>query len=109
MALNEENRVYLQDDCYIDFERSVFVNKNLPCALTQQEIRLLKRMNAKAGSIATYKELTDYLSDQYDSTFSQRELQIFISRLRKKIGEINTTYLLSVRGVGYVFLPDKEI
>lgn len=96
-----ENVIFLRDYCYVDFEREVFVNRNLPCALSRIETSLLTCLVLKFGHIVTYDELITYVTQ----TITANELHVHMSRIRKKIEDKSTPdNLISVRGVGYILV-----
>ncbi|MVP01294.1 winged helix-turn-helix domain-containing protein [Paenibacillus lutrae] len=103
-----EHKIYLRENCFIDFKKSIFMKKDLPCALTQNEIRLLELLTANSGQIVTYTALLAIFYDEIES----RNLHVHMSRLRKKIEEVprKPINLLSVRGIGYILVvQDPEI
>ncbi len=72
-------------------------------SLTSVENDLLKKLAAKAGHEVTREELASSME-----TENERTIDVQINRLRKKIetDSKNPRYLQTVRGKGYLLLPD---
>jgi len=69
--------------------------------LTTREIQLLRLFSANPGKVLSRLDLCD-------NEAAERSIDVQINRLRRKIEDDpkNPTYLQTVRGEGYVFLPD---
>ncbi|MEL7028191.1 MAG: winged helix-turn-helix domain-containing protein [Pseudomonadota bacterium] len=71
--------------------------------LTSGELALLSTLAAQPGVAASRTELS-----KQTSAAMERSVDVQVTRLRKKI-EVDPrapVYLQTVRGVGYIFLPD---
>lgn len=90
----------------IDLGRDMVRKDGLPVALTQKEWALLRVMATRPDRIHTRDNLADALygfGDEADSN----TLEVFISRLRRKLGR---NRIQTLRGLGYrlSFAPDDE-
>ena len=72
--------------------------------ITSVEQALLSVLGAKSGQIFTREKLTEILG----AGQSPRSIDVQITRLRKKIEQDskNPRYLQTVRGKGYMLLPE---
>ncbi len=68
-----------------------------PVKLTSHEFRLLSYMSHHANRVISRSELTEHIYDQ-DFDRDSNTIEVFIGRLRKKIG---TDRITTVRGLGY--------
>ncbi|MED4956899.1 helix-turn-helix domain-containing protein [Paenibacillus macerans] len=98
----EEEKLFLKEDCYIDFKKFVYMRRGLPCALTHLEILLLERLSLNLGHIVSYTELTS----AFDNEIELSDIAVHISRLRKKLEDTPKApkNLISVKGVGYILI-----
>ena len=90
-------------DCIYDIERQELSKNGEFIALTPVEAELMRLLVEKIGSEVTRDELA-YLT----KTQNERTIDVQVNRLRKKIEEDckNPRYLQTVRGKGYLLLPD---
>ena len=90
-------------DCVYDIERQELSKNGEFIALTPVEAELMRLLVEKIGSEVTRDELA-YLT----KTQNERTIDVQVNRLRKKIEEDckNPRYLQTVRGKGYLLLPD---
>ena len=87
-------------DLQIDLAREQVRRSNVPIALTQKEWALLRMLATRAGRIHTRESLQDALYG-FDDEADSNTLEVFISRLRKKLGR---QHIETVRGLGYRLL-----
>jgi len=90
----------------IDLARDLVRKNGLPITLTQKEWALLRVMATRPERIHTRENLADALygfGDEADSN----TLEVFISRLRRKLGR---SHIQTLRGLGYrlSFSPEDE-
>ncbi|MCF7821280.1 MAG: response regulator transcription factor [Mariprofundaceae bacterium] len=78
-------------------------NKKIPVELTGIEFRLLRYMMLQPGRIFSESHLLEHVYD-YDSEKESNVIEVYISRLRKKLGKER---ILTRRGQGYLFNPEK--
>ncbi len=91
----------------IDFERYEVHVKGEPVDLTYKEFELLKFLATHPGKVFTREVLLDKVWG-YDYYGGTRTVDVHIRRLRSKIESRGTTYIDTVRNVGYKFLePEK--
>ncbi|HEY2257293.1 MAG TPA: response regulator transcription factor [Variovorax sp.] len=91
-------------DLQIDLARDMVRKDGLPVTLTQKEWALLRVMATRPDRIHTRENLADALygfGDEADSN----TLEVFISRLRRKLGR---SHIQTLRGLGYRLSPAQE-
>jgi len=91
-------------DCIYDPERGQLRRKGKPIKLTSSESALLQLFAANAGRSFTRADLCSRLGVSLE-----RSIDVQVTRLRRKIEEDPKLplYLQTVRGVGYVLVPDS--
>ena len=90
--------------CVFDPERGELRRNGKPVKLTSSEAQLLKFFAANAGRAFSRAALKTRLS-----VALERSVDVQVNRLRRKIEEDPKLplYLQTVRGVGYVLVPDR--
>ncbi|MDE2183648.1 MAG: response regulator transcription factor [Alphaproteobacteria bacterium] len=91
-------------DCVYDAERGQLKKKGKPVRLTSSENALLQLFAANAGRSFSRQDLCTRLGVSLE-----RSIDVQVTRLRRKIEEDPKLplYLQTVRGVGYVLVPDR--
>jgi two-component system phosphate regulon response regulator OmpR len=91
-------------DAVFDPERAQLRRKGKPVHLTSSEAALLQLFAANAGRAFSRTDLCTRLGVQLE-----RSIDVQVTRLRRKIEEDPKLplYLQTVRGVGYVLVPDR--
>jgi two-component system phosphate regulon response regulator OmpR len=91
-------------DCVYDPERGQLRRKGKPVHLTSSESALLQFFAANAGRSFSRTDLCARLG-----VALERSIDVQVTRLRRKIEEDPKLplYLQTVRGVGYVLVPDR--
>lgn len=84
-------------DLQIDLAREQVRRASVPIALTHKEWALLRVLATRPGRIHTRENLQDALYGWGDETDSNT-LEVFISRLRRKLGR---EHIETLRGLGY--------
>lgn len=104
-ALTLDAEVHM-GDCVYDAERGQLRKKGKPIKLTSSENALLKLFAANAGRSFSRADLCARLGVSLE-----RSIDVQVTRLRRKIEEDPKLplYLQTVRGVGYVLVPDRAI
>jgi two-component system phosphate regulon response regulator OmpR len=90
--------------CRFDSERGELMREGKPVKLTSAELQLLRLLSANAGQTFTRSELSQQMG-----AVLERTVDVQITRLRRKI-EVDPRlplYLQTVRGIGYVLVPDR--
>ena len=89
----------------IDLSREQVRRAGVPMALTQKEWALLRVMATRPERIHTRESLQDALYG-FDDEADSNTLEVFISRLRRKLGR---EHIETLRGLGYrlVHRPDE--
>jgi two-component system phosphate regulon response regulator OmpR len=93
-------------DCVYDPERGQLLRKGKPVHLTSSESALLQLFAANAGRSFSRTDLCARLG-----VTLERSIDVQVTRLRRKIEEDPKLplYLQTVRGVGYVLVPDRIV
>lgn len=86
-----------------DIERGVLARDGAPVRLTTRETDLMRLFARAAGRSLAREDLTGG-----DGTISDRAVDVQINRLRRKIepDPREPRYLRTIRGEGYIFIPD---
>ena len=90
--------------CVFDPERGELRRAGKPVRLTSSEMQLLKLFAANAGRSFSRTDLCTRLGIALE-----RSVDVQVTRLRRKIEEDPKLplYIQTVRGVGYVLVPDR--
>ena len=88
-------------DLQIDLAREQVRRAGIPIALTQKEWALLRVLATRPGHIHTRESLQDALYG-WDDDAGSNTLEVFISRLRRKLGRER---IETLRGLGYRLTP----
>jgi two-component system phosphate regulon response regulator OmpR len=93
-------------DCVYDPERGQLKRKGKPVHLTSSESALLQFFAANAGRSFSRADLCARLG-----VTLERSIDVQVTRIRRKIEEDPKLplYLQTVRGVGYVLVPDSAV
>ena len=91
----------------IDFERYEVHVKGEPVDLTYKEFELLKFLTTHPGKPLTREVLLDKVWG-YDYYGGTRTVDVHVRRLRAKLESGGTTYIETVRNVGYKFLAPPQ-
>ena len=94
----------------IDFEKHQVRIKNKRIKLTPIEFRLLEYLEENAGRVLTFANILQHVwGNEYQG--SDDYVHIYVSHLRSKIEEDakQPRYIISVRGVGYLFEKQRPI
>jgi two-component system phosphate regulon response regulator OmpR len=91
-------------DCSFDTERAALKRGGKPVHLTSSEAALLQLFASNAGRAFSRSDLCTRLG-----VALERSIDVQVTRLRRKIEEDPKLplYLQTVRGVGYVLVPDR--
>ncbi|HSV59683.1 MAG TPA: response regulator transcription factor [Variovorax sp.] len=88
----------------IDLARDLVRKNGMPVTLTQKEWALLRVMASRPDRIHTRELLQDALYG-YDDEADSNTLEVFISRLRRKLGR---SHIVTLRGLGYRLSASNE-
>ena len=88
----------------IDLARDLVRKDGIPVALTQKEWALLRVMATRPDRIHTRELLQDALYG-FDDEADSNTLEVFISRLRRKLGR---NHIVTLRGLGYRLAASSE-
>ena len=84
-------------DLQIDLSHELVRRNGMPVALTQKEWSLLRVMATRPDRIHTRENLQDALYG-FDDEADSNTLEVFVSRLRRKLGR---NHIQTLRGLGY--------
>ena len=91
-------------DFIINLSNSTIIKDDKQIELTKNELKILKCLNEKRGTIVSREEIMDYLWES-ESFIDDNTLTVNITRLRNKLGELNLKELLETkRGQGYILI-----
>lgn len=93
----QNSSVIRSGEVQIDLAREVVRCGMAPVVLTPKEWALLRVLASRPGQIFTRERLLEALY-QWDATSDSNTLEVFISRLRRKLG---SSLIETVRGTGY--------
>ena len=90
--------------CRFDAERGELMRDGKPVKLTSAELQLMRILAANPGVTFTRTDLSQRMG-----AVLERTVDVQITRLRRKIENDPKLplYLQTVRGVGYVLMPDR--
>jgi len=90
--------------CRFDPERGELVREGKPVKLTSAELQLMRVLAANPGQTFTRTDLSQRMGEVLERT-----VDVQITRLRRKIENDPKLplYLQTVRGIGYVLMPDR--
>lgn len=79
-----------------------------PLSLTTYEFLLLRALAERAGRVLSREQLVDLVRGSADEAF-ERSVDVHISHLRQKLNDDprNPRRLKTVRGVGYILVPER--
>lgn len=99
---------YQFDSCEIRFDRLELTAVGRTTHLTLMEADLLRFFTERAGQIVSRKDILEQVWHVHEDT-DTRAIDNFIVRLRRYIEDdpSEPRYLVTVRGVGYRFLPNS--
>lgn len=91
-----------------DLERSELWRNDEVVHLTGTESALLRRLADTPGEAVNRFDLTEDLAGEDEADISERAIDVQITRLRRKIeaDPKQPRYLQTVRGIGYMLMPD---
>ena len=100
MGLNND-RVYLDRDLYIDFQRLILVGGNFSISLSVTQSLILRKLSEHLDRPVSTEDIVGYV---WNSQVQKSELYKQINRIREKIepNQSKSRYLLTVRGFGYL-------
>lgn len=96
---SQASPMLVRGEVSIDLAREVVKRDQIPVVLTPKEWALLRVLASRPEQIFTRERLLEALY-QWDSTADSNTLEVFISRLRRKLG---SALIQTVRGTGYRF------
>ena len=86
----------------IEPERHVLVKDGEEFTIPRKEFRLLMLLTSKPSKVFTRTEIFDHLWSPDNSDVSDRTIDVYIRKLRARMGEER---IITVKGVGYKFEP----
>jgi two-component system, OmpR family, alkaline phosphatase synthesis response regulator PhoP len=107
VAGSDGNDVFSFDGRTLDFQKLELRVKGSTTQLTLMEAELLRHLVRKSGQVVSRKSILEEVWGLHEDT-DTRAIDNFIVRLRRYIEDdpATPTHLLTVRGVGYRFVPE---
>lgn len=94
-------------DLTLDSERRTVLRAGVEISLLPKEFTILEYMLRNAGIVLSREQLENQIWN-YEYAGSSNNIDVYMSRLRKKIdGEANSKLLHTVRGVGWVLREEQ--
>jgi DNA-binding response OmpR family regulator len=103
--LDTENIIKI-DDLILDLNSYEVAVKGKRVYLTYKEYELLKFLVLNRGRVFTRDVLLDKVWG-YDNYAGTRTVDIHVQRLRTKLGGGSSSFIQTVRNVGYCFISEK--
>jgi DNA-binding response OmpR family regulator len=104
---NNGMNVITVDDLTISLDSYEVKIGGKPVLFSLKEYKLLKYLVTHPGCVFTRDTLLSNVWE-FDYLGGTRTVDVHIRRIRAKIGDLNEEYIKTIRGVGYVFRPDRE-
>jgi DNA-binding response OmpR family regulator len=101
---NEERVVYSDAYLTIDYARQAVTLDSQPVELTGMEYAMLAFLAVHAGEILPRKALLSAVWG-YNDQVRTRTLDVYLARVRKKLGPLGHRYIETVLGSGCRFQP----
>ena len=101
---NEERLAYRDLYLTIDFSRRVVLFESRPVELTGMEYAMLAFLAVHAGETLPRKALLSAVWG-YNDQVRTRTLDVYLARVRKKLGPLGHRYIETVLGSGCRFQP----
>lgn len=95
------------DKLHVDIAAREIHMGDMPIVLTYKEYELLMYLIENRNRVVEREELLDELWD-YSAEIETRTLDIHIRTLRQKLGAEGSTYIKTIRSVGYRFVVPKN-
>src|SRR5215472_14760607 len=95
---------YQDAHLYLDFQRKTVSLDMERLRLTRKEYELLAMLVQNAGEIVSRPDLLQQIWG-YSNQIRTRTLDVYIRRLRRKLGQHADVYIETIFGIGYRFQP----
>ena len=106
-AKSANKRKIILRDLIIDYDQLSVVKHDKVYNLAQKEFYLLYKLVSTPNTIFTRQELIEEIWG-LESESEYRTVDVHIKRLREKIKELNELEIVTVRGLGYKCIINKE-
>lgn len=105
---DSSDKIIYKDLTILPLKYEVY-KKEIKLQLTSVEYKLMLMMIENKGNVLTRKQLLEKLWDVEGSFVEEKTLNVYIRRLREKLGEDDSiTYIETVRGIGYRWIGDDN-
>ena len=102
------NKIACKDLVVLPLKYEVYKGKD-KLQLTSIEYKLMLMLIENKGNVLTRKQLLEKLWDVEGNFVEEKTLNVYIKRLREKLGEDDTIiYIETVRGIGYRWIGDES-
>ena len=106
-AKSANKRKIILRDLIIDYDQLSVVKHDKVYNLAQKEFYLLYKLVSTPNTIFTRQELIEEIWG-LESESEYRTVDVHIKRLREKLKELNELEIVTVRGLGYKCIINKE-
>ena len=107
-SVGSRSNVFTLADLTVDTARHIVTRGGRELALIAKEYAILEHLIRQRGAIVSREQLEDRIWS-FDGAGSSNNIDVYISRLRKKIdGDFSVKLLHTVRGVGWVFREEEN-
>ena len=106
-AKSANKRKIILRDLIIDYDQLSVVKHDKVYNLAQKEFYLLYKLVSTPNTIFTRQELIEEIWG-LESESEYRTVDVHIKRLREKLKELNELEIVTVRGLGYKYIINKE-
>lgn len=106
-AKSDNKRKIILRDLIIDYDQLSVVKDDKVYNLAQKEFYLLYKLVSTPNTIFTRQELIEEIWG-LESESEYRTVDVHIKRLREKLKELNELEIVTVRGLGYKCIINKE-
>lgn len=98
------NYIYYKD-LKIDLVKNLVYKNNNPLELTIREFKLFIFLLNNKGKVISREKIFESVWN-YENNNQTRSLDVYIRKLRQKLGDENNSYIETIRGTGYK-IPDN--
>lgn len=103
-VLNEQ--IVFGTDSYFDYDNLLLMNQNSPLQLTQKEADLFRYLIQNRNTVLKREDILINVWGK-DDYFLGRSMDVFMTKVRKYIKDINSLELQTIHGVGFKLIFEQ--
>lgn len=103
-VLNEQ--IVFGTDSYFDYDNLLLMNQNSPLQLTQKEADLFRYLIQNKNTVLKREDILINVWGK-DDYFLGRSMDVFMTKVRKYIKDINSLELQTIHGVGFKLIFEQ--